>query len=126
MRNYFKTLFMVWPFTVSPGPGAGRSYAWGGNDASLLTQVLKYEQLWRQLYAPQQVTFHRTTPVVIWWELDKENFLIMLNGGIGSQQAIDYFGGTRIGDINQSTLYYDMTVIGGVQPSPRRKWSHGH
>ena len=42
------------------------------------------------------------------------------------QQAIDYFGGTRIGDVNQSTLYYAMSAIGGVEPSPRRKWSHGH
>jgi len=125
MRNYLKMQAMHW--TTSNGDDL---WAWGGTDEQLLFYVERMERFWIDAIDPNAAPFNRTSPEVCWFELDQENFGIILNN-VGIFSAFDTWKLTMLnngqfpvlafGNIN----FFDITRV-KVQGSPRKSWSHGH
>lgn len=119
MRNYFKLRALrIYPVSPPNPPDPDVFYVvFGSTDENLLYYQLKLEAL-------VGGEFVIGAPAVIWFELDLENFSMLVNeasGNIWTQTRLN----DRFAADPNLPLLYDMTRV-EVEGSPRPTWSHGH
>lgn len=119
MRNYFKARALrLYPYSPPDPPDPEVFYVvFGTTDEDLLFYQLK-------LYALIGGDFLAGAPATIWFELNLENFSMLLNQAPG-----EIWTQTRLNDLfpndPDTPLLFDMTRVES-EGSPRSTWSHGH
>lgn len=124
VRNYIKSRVIKVTYTTQPS-GGGVGVAWGGSDDQLGAYVRQLQNLILQFNPTARFTL--SAPQIVWWELNRENLCVLLNGTNGGQgEATNNWNNTRLPSFtNAGTAYYGISKV-KEQGSPRKVWSHGH
>lgn len=129
MRNYFKTrLLQIYPYSPPNGQPTWDPLVFyvvfGGTDEQLLFYQLQTQEF--LLTIEPTYIFYVPVPQVVWFELDLENFILLLQQAPGV-----IWGNTRLNNLfpknpgsDLTPLLWDCTRVES-EGSPRKTWSHG-